>query len=243
MANKFFQPGEERASKVQDLFGRVAPRYDLINDLQSFWLHRWWKHKLIELANPQPGERALDLCCGTGDVTFGLAARGVQATGLDFSEAMLAIARKRALAESKRWKKELAPSFVQADAENLPYADESFDIVTISYGLRNLSDWRRGLAEMHRVAKENARLLVLDFGKPGNPLWRRLYFSYLRRFVPLFGRIFCGDAETHAYILEALEAYPAQKGVAAAMEEIGCSNIAIHNLVGGMMSINYGKKK
>src|SRR4051812_47539661 len=149
MANKFYQPGEERASRVQDLFGRVAPRYDLINDLQSFWLHRWWKRKLIELANPQPGERALDVCCGTGDVTFGLAARGVQATGLDFSEAMLAIARKRALTQSNRWEKESAPSFVQADAENLPYADESFDIVTISYGLRNLSDWRRGLAEMH----------------------------------------------------------------------------------------------
>jgi len=243
MANKFYQPGEERASRVQDLFARVAPRYDLINDLQSFGLHRWWKRKLIQLANPRFGERALDVCCGTGDVTFGLAARGAQATGLDFSEAMLGIARERTGTGSKRWQKDATADFVHSDAENLPYADDSFDIVTISYGLRNLSDWRRGLAEMRRVTKQNGRLLVLDFGKPENLLWRRLYFGYLRRFVPLFGKMFCGDAETHAYILESLEQYPAQKGVAAAMKETGCSEVAIHNLLGGIMSINYGRKK
>src|SRR5258706_424604 len=147
MPNKFYAPGEDRATRVRDLFATVAPRYDLINDLQSFGLHRWWKRKLIKRAAPKNGEQVLDLCCGTGDVTFGLAARGVQAVGLDFSEAMLQIARRRA--EDQR--RDLPPGarvdFVQGDAQSLPYSDDSFHIVTISYGLRNLTDWRAWPAE------------------------------------------------------------------------------------------------
>src|SRR4051812_17670919 len=126
MANKFYAPGEARAGKVHDLFARVAPRYDLINDLQSFGLHRSWKRQLIQMASPRPGERALDLCCGTGDVTFALAAKGVAATGLDFSEAMLDVARRRAESTAHH------VAFEQGDAEQLPYPDNSFDIVTIS---------------------------------------------------------------------------------------------------------------
>jgi demethylmenaquinone methyltransferase/2-methoxy-6-polyprenyl-1,4-benzoquinol methylase len=241
MANKFYQPGEGRAGKVQDLFATVAPRYDLINDLQSFALHRWWKRKLIRLAAPRSGERALDVCCGTGDVSFGFAAKGVQTIGLDFSQAMLSVAQTRSQSGPSSNGAHL--SFVQGDAQNLPYPDNSFDIVTVSYGLRNLTDWKAGLREMYRVAMPGGRLLVLDFGKPENPLWRRLYFGYLRGVVPLFGKAFCGDAQTHSYILESLENYPAQKGVAAAMQEIGCSNVGIHNLIGGIMSINYAQKK
>ena len=231
------------SGKVHDLFAIVAPRYDLINDLQSFGLHRGWKRRLVEMARPQPGECALDLCCGTGDVTFRLAARGVHVTGLDFSEAMLRIAHERALMEAERHPADVRASFVQGDAQRLPYPDESFDIVTVSYGLRNLIEWRAGLLEMQRVAKPGARLLVLDFGKPENRLWRALYFGYLRYFVPVFGRVFCGDTQTHSYIAESLIRYPAQKGIAAAMREIGCSNVSYRNLLGGVMSINYGEKK
>lgn len=237
MANKFYAPGEARARKVHDLFATVAPCYDLINDLQSFGLHRWWKRQLIQMAAPKPGERALDLCCGTGDVTFALAAKGADATGLDFSEAMLDVARRRA--ESRPH----AVTFEQGDAGRLHYPDDSFDIVTISYGLRNLMDWRNGLLQMQRVAKRGGRLLVLDFGKPENVLWRKLYFSYLRGFVPLFGKLFCGDSQTHAYILESLLHYPGQKGIAQGMSDIGCSNVSVRNLVGGIMSINYGQKR
>jgi demethylmenaquinone methyltransferase/2-methoxy-6-polyprenyl-1,4-benzoquinol methylase len=237
VANKFYVPGQDRASKVHDLFAQVAPRYDLINDLQSFWLHRWWKRKLISMAEPQPGERALDLCCGTGDVAFALAAKGARVVGLDFSESMLEVARKRS--QSNPFPVDL----VQGDAEALAFDDNSFDIVTISYGLRNLTDAKAGLAEMFRVAKPGGRLLVLDFGKPDNPLWRALYFSYLRYIVPVFGRLFCGDSQTHSYILVSLRNYPAQKGIAAAMQNIGCSDIRVRNLMGGIMSINYGRKK
>ena len=156
---------------------------------------------------------------------------------------MLRIANHRALREAERHPTDLRASFVQGDAQRLPYPDDSFDIVTVSYGLRNVTDWRAGLAEMQRVAKPGARLLVLDFGKPDIRLWRALYFGYLRYFVPVFGKLFCGDTQTYGYIAESLTHYPAQKGVAAAMREIGCSNVSLRNLLGGIMSINYGEKK
>lgn len=237
MANKYYQPGEQRAAKVEDLFAAIATRYDLINDLQSFGLHRLWKRRMIKLADIQPGERALDLCCGTGDVAFAIAANGAEVTGFDFSAAMLEVARKRASNLQVP-----NPQFVQGDAQATPFPNGSFDIVTISYGLRNLSSFDRGMEEMYRVLRPNGRLLVLDFGKPNNRLLRSLYFSYLNYLVPLFGRIFCGDSATHAYILESLKNYPAQKGVEAKMRALGCKDVRVLNLLGGAMSINYGRK-
>jgi demethylmenaquinone methyltransferase / 2-methoxy-6-polyprenyl-1,4-benzoquinol methylase len=241
MANKFYEPGMARAERVNDLFAAVAPRYDLINDLQSFGLHRWWKHRLVRLAEVRPGCRALDLCCGTGDVAFALATAGAEVTGLDFSEPMLSVARRRASRRSTEGGK-TQPTFLQGDAMSLPFPDNSFDVVTISYGLRNLSDWRRGLGEMFRVSKPGGRLLVLDFGKPDDPWLRAAYFAYLRRCVPLFGRWFCGDADTHAYILESLWHYPAQRGVEQAMLDLDARAVRVVNLLGGVMSLNLGVK-
>lgn len=237
MTNKFYAPGEQRAARVGDLFATIAPRYDLINDLQSFGLHRYWKRQLTHLAAGRSGERALDLCCGTGDVTFALARQGVEAVGLDFSEPMLAVANQR-LAN----KKTPAIQFVRGDAQQIPFPDASFDIVTISYGLRNLADWEAGLREMRRVLRPGGRVLVLDFGKPDNTLWRAFYFGYLRACVPILGRIFCGDADTHGYILESLKHYAAQNGVAAKMRELKFEQVRIVNFMGGIMSINYGVK-
>ena len=246
MTNKYYAPGDERAARVKDLFDTIAPRYDLINDLQSFGLHRLWKRRLIQLANGRPGERGLDLCCGTGDIAFALARRGLEVIGLDFSEPMLAVAKAR-LKTMPHAGEPAAPAsrvqFIRGDAAQIPFPDGSFDVVTIGYGLRNLADWEAGLREMQRVARPGGRLLVLDFGKPDNAIWRAIYFGYLQSLVPLLGRLFCGDADTHGYILESLKHYAAQKGVAAKMEELGLSDARIANLMGGMMSINYARKK
>ncbi len=238
VANKFYIEGEQRGEKVNDLFAQIAPRYDLINDLQSFGLHRVWKRRVVKLATVRAGDRALDVCCGTGDIAFALARGGVEVMGFDFSEAMLAVARNRTNLQSSIPN----PQFQQGDAQQLPFDSNLFDAVTVGYGLRNLPSWERGLREMHRVAKPGGRLVVLDFGKPDIAVWRALYFAYLRWVVPLFGKLFCGDSATHSYILESLLHYPAQRGVADKMRELGCRDVRIENLIGGAMSINYGVK-
>jgi demethylmenaquinone methyltransferase/2-methoxy-6-polyprenyl-1,4-benzoquinol methylase len=290
VANKFYTPGEERAQKVQELFSAIAHRYDLINDLQSFGLHRYWKRRMLSLAGLRPGAKALDLCCGTGDIALGMARAGANAIGLDFSHRMLMEAQRRAksamrqtevagqtnslplnppLHPSQEGNLQQAPqtklpsseglgvgsgrqcaikvrgnlSLVQADALHIPFRSEQFDVVTISYGLRNLADFRAGLGEMWRILKPGGRMLVLDFGKPDNALWRTCYFTYLRWLVPLFGRIFCGDPQTYAYILESLQNYPAHKGVIAAMEEMRCQQIQTVHFLGGVMTINCGVKR
>lgn len=237
MANVFYDPGTQRAAKVNALFNNIARRYDLINDVQSGGLHRWWKRRLVRMADVRAGSAALDLCCGTGDIAFALAKHGARVTGLDFSEAMLAVARERAKAQPG-----CAVGFLQGDAMHLPFADDSFDAVTVGYGLRNLVDPVQGLREMHRVARPGGRLLVLDFGKPSNRLWRKLYYGYLRCMVPVFGRVFCGNWAAYAYILESLEHYMAQEGVAAAMREMGCREVRVLNFFGGAMSINAALK-
>jgi demethylmenaquinone methyltransferase/2-methoxy-6-polyprenyl-1,4-benzoquinol methylase len=240
--NKFLDPGEQRAAKVEKLFTTIAPRYDLINDLQSLGLHRLWKRAMIQMAGAQPGRRALDLCCGTGDVAFALRERGAEVVALDFSPAMLAVAGARAKKQHPGPSAGAPVQFLRGDALNIPFPDASFDVVTVAYGLRNLADWQRGLEEMWRVGRPGARLLVLDFGKPDQPLWRGIYFTYLKFFVPLFGKLFCKDSATHAYIFASLQNYPAQRGVAEKMRALHCRDIQVRNLLGGAMSINLGVK-
>jgi demethylmenaquinone methyltransferase / 2-methoxy-6-polyprenyl-1,4-benzoquinol methylase len=241
VSNVFYVPGEQRAAKVNDLFAAIARRYDLLNDLQSFGLHRRWKHRAAKLANVHHGQRALDVCCGTGDVALALARCGAEVTGLDFSPAMLEIAEARSLKNPQS--AGANPKFIQGDAQQLPFPDNSFDAVTVGYGLRNLASWEAGLREMLRVAKPGARLVALDFGKPPNAPWRAIYFGHLHCFVPLIGRLFCGNADAYAYILESLKHYPAQQGVAEKMRELNLSNVRVINLLGGAMAINYGEKR
>ena len=248
MSNAYYAPGDQRAAKVNDLFARIARRYDFLNDLQSFGLHRLWKRRVVELAQIQSGDHALDLCCGTGDISFALARGGATTTGLDFSAQMLEVAAKRSEEAEARCQNKhpgptvRSPQFLQGDAQQLPFPENSFDIVTVGYGLRNLTSWERGLDEMFRVARPGARLIVLDFGKPANALWRGLYFAHLKMSVPLMGWLFCGDASAYAYILESLKHYPAQLAVAEKMSMLKLENVRVINLLGGAMAINYGVK-
>lgn len=239
MQNEFYSPGEQRAAKVNDLFARIARRYDLLNDLQSFGLHRIWKKRVVNLANVKNGDKTLDLCCGTGDISFALTKQGAETIGLDFSAQMLEVANRR-LRNHKNKIQNL--KFQQGDAQQLPFSDNSFDAVTVGYGLRNLTSWETGLKEMARVAKPGGRIVVLDFGKPQNRLWQKIYFAHLQCSVPLIGLLFCGNAQAYAYILESLKHYPAQLAVAEKMRELNLKNVRVINLVGGAMAINYGEK-
>jgi demethylmenaquinone methyltransferase/2-methoxy-6-polyprenyl-1,4-benzoquinol methylase len=171
-----------------------------------------------------------------------LARTGADAIGFDFSHPMLAVAAERA-AQDPLPAGSGTVCFQQGDALQLPFADRSFDVVTISYGLRNLADFQRGLRELTRVLKPGGRLLVLDFGKPDFLPWRWVYFQYLERICPLFGRIFCGDGDTHGYILDSLKAYPAQHGVDAALRELGYIETRIQCFLGGTMTLNVGQRR
>lgn len=251
MANDFYQPGEQRAQRVRELFSRIARQYDLVNDVQSFGLHRFWKKRLVQLAQARDGERALDICCGTGDLAFRLARTGVRVVGADFTENMLSVAASRGHASNAiennapartNSSPEESPEFVQADAMALPFGDASFDVVTMAYGLRNLADVKSGLREMQRVAKPGARLLILEFGKPDQPVWRSIYYGYLRLFVPVLGRVFCGSASAYAYILESLKNYPGQHGVAEYLRELNLVQVRIISFWGGIMTIHYAEK-
>jgi demethylmenaquinone methyltransferase/2-methoxy-6-polyprenyl-1,4-benzoquinol methylase len=239
VSNTFFVPGKERAAKVNDLFATIARRYDLLNDLQSFGLHRLWKKRVVALAAVKPGDRALDLCCGTGDIAFVLAGQGAEVTGLDFSEKMLEVAQSRQKTGSSKIHN---VKFMQGDAQHLPFPDNSFDAVAVGYGLRNLSSWEAGVQEMMRVTKPGGRIISLDFGKPANGLWRTMYFTHLKCSVPIVGLLFAGRADAYAYIFESLKHYPAQWGVAEKMKELKLTDVRIINFVGGAMAINYGRK-
>jgi demethylmenaquinone methyltransferase/2-methoxy-6-polyprenyl-1,4-benzoquinol methylase len=235
MTNRFHVRGEGRAERVEALFGAIAARYDLLNDIQSLGLHRLWKRRLVALTGLQPGDPALDVCCGTGDIALRLAERGAEVIGLDFSPPMLEVARRRGGGIVR-------PRWMQGDAMRLPFADGTFAAVTVGYGLRNLADWRVGLREMARVTRPGGRVLVLDFGKPDNRWLRRLYFLYLKLMVPLFGLLFCGNAAAYGYILDSLRDYPAQEGVAAGLRALGLESVRVNNLLGGVMSIHVAVK-
>lgn len=227
MQSKFYSPDAQRAAQVNKLFATIARRYDLLNDVMTLGLHRHWKHRLVELAG-EP-RAALDLCCGTGDIALRLPGR---VTGADFTEEMLQVARTRSA----------RVEWTRADALNLPFPDAAFDAVTIGYGLRNLADIERGLRECYRVLRPGGRLVSLDFGKPENPLLRKMFFAHLRFHLPWMGRLSCGDADAYSYILASLEAYPAQRGIKTLMEQVGYRACGFEEFVGGTMAINFGVK-
>jgi demethylmenaquinone methyltransferase / 2-methoxy-6-polyprenyl-1,4-benzoquinol methylase len=236
VTNKYLSYDEQRAPKVRAMFSRLAWRYDLVNDVMSFGLHRLWKRQTVEMALAgMKRPRVLDLCCGSGDLCFLEAARGAGlVVGVDFTLPMLAVANGRRRSEG-------ACSLVNADALALPFRDGSFDVVTISYGLRNVADLPRAVAEMRRVLAPGGRCVVLDFGKPDAALPGLLYAAFLRTMMPAVGWLFHGDPETYLYIPESLERFPAQRGVERLMTDAGFDRVHYQNRLLGTMGINVGE--
>ena len=223
--------------KVDQLFGAIAARYDLVNDIQSLGLHRVWKRRVVVLANFNEGETGLDLCCGTGDIAIGLAKRGGALVGMDLNRPMLQQAAAR-LAKRGEQRVNLA----QANAMQLPLGNHSLDLVTIGYGLRNLANMDDGLREITRVLKPGGRLLILDFGKPKNRIIRSVYFLYLAVMLPVFGWLCCGNASAYAYILDSLKKYSAQKGVTSVLRSTGYKSVKVIEIMAGAMSIHIAIK-
>jgi demethylmenaquinone methyltransferase / 2-methoxy-6-polyprenyl-1,4-benzoquinol methylase len=195
--------------------------------VMTLGLHRYWKRRLVKLAGTP--RKVLDLCCGTGDIALRFPSHVV---GADFTHEMLRVARTRST----------RVMWTRADALQLPFADESFDAVTVGYGLRNLADLGRGLREIQRVLRPGGKFLALDFGKPANPVVRKLFFAHLRFHLPLMGRWSCNDPEAYSYILDSLEAYPAQRGVRELMQAAGFVDCGFEEFIAGTMAINFGRK-
>ena len=235
MESKFYQADEHRAEKVHELFATIARRYDLLNDIMSAGQHRRWKRRLVELAG-EPHD-VLDLCCGTGDIALMFARRGATVTGADFTEEMLRVAATRCGRE-----KISRLQWIRADALRLPFSENSFDVVSVGYGLRNLAEIDLGLREILRVLRPGGKFLSLDLGKPGSKPFRAVYFGYLRVVLPVLGRLFCGDPDTHGYILASLQNYPAQRGTKELMESCGYCECGFEEFSLGSMAINYGSK-
>jgi demethylmenaquinone methyltransferase/2-methoxy-6-polyprenyl-1,4-benzoquinol methylase len=237
VGNKYLSYDDQRAPKVRAMFSRLARRYDLVNDVMSFGLHRRWKKHTVRLALEGHARpiRILDLCCGTGDLSFLAEANarpGSRVIGLDFTLPMLGVAaRRRSLVRSRS-------TFVQGDALCLPFPDATFDAVTMGYGLRNVADPLAALREMRRVLAPLGRVVVLDFGKPDNRAAGIVYKAFLRTMMPLMGWVFHGDPETYLYIPESLERYPAQRGVQALMREAGLEDARYESRLLGTMGLN-----
>ena len=237
MTKRHLSYDAERAPRVREMFSRLAARYDLVNDLMSFGMHRRWKRETVRLAvaGPRPpGVRVLDLCCGSGDLAFAAEASGASVTGADFTLPMLADAPRRQRAGGHR------SVFLCADVLALPFRDGSFDAVTVGYGLRNVADLPR-LSEIRRVLAPGGRAAILDFGKPDNPFAAALYAGYLRTAMPLMGWLFHGDPETYRYIPDSLVRYPGQRGVAQLMRDAGFADPRYENRLLGTMGINLGE--
>jgi demethylmenaquinone methyltransferase/2-methoxy-6-polyprenyl-1,4-benzoquinol methylase len=231
----------DKERRVRGVFDSVADNYDLMNDLMSAGLHRVWKRFTLELAQLRPGQRALDVAAGTGDLAAGLA-RQVGAEGLvavtDINGAMLERGRDRLIDEGYAGN----VCFAQANAERLPFADASFHCVTIGFGLRNVTDKQAALASMRRVLKPGGQLLVLEFSRPALPGLAPLYDAYSFRVLPLLGRVVARDAGSYRYLAESIRVHPSQEEMLAMMREAGLEDCRYHNLSGGIVAVHRGYK-
>ncbi len=231
-------PAGEKASLVKGVFDSVASRYDLMNDLMSGGLHRLWKHFTIETADMRPGQAVLDLAGGTGDLAAKFAGK-VGPDGhvvlADINAAMLEEGRRRLVDRGVAGNTSIA----QVDAEDLPFADGSFDCITIAFGLRNVTDKDRALRSMYRVLKPGGKLLILEFSQPAAAV-KPAYDLYSFRILPLMGRLVAGDEDSYQYLAESIRMHPDQESLKAMMEAAGFERCRYHNLTAGIVALHVG---
>jgi demethylmenaquinone methyltransferase/2-methoxy-6-polyprenyl-1,4-benzoquinol methylase len=227
-----------KAARVRGVFDSVAPKYDLMNDLMSLGLHRAWKAYTVAVANVRPGDKVLDLAGGTGDLARAFAGPVGEAgvvVHTDINEAMLRQGRDRLLDEGK-----VLPT-VLCDAETLPFAGGAFDLVSVAFGLRNMTHKDKALAEMARVLKTGGRLLVLEFSKIAAPL-EKAYDWYSFQVLPRIGQLVAGDGASYRYLAESIRVHPDQAALKAMMKTAGFAHVDVHNLAAGVVALHVGIK-
>jgi demethylmenaquinone methyltransferase / 2-methoxy-6-polyprenyl-1,4-benzoquinol methylase len=231
----------DKARRVRSVFASVAGKYDVMNDLMSFGAHRLWKQFTLSLTGLRPGERALDVAGGTGDLAAGML-RQVGKSGhvvlSDVNPAMLNVGRDRLL--DRGWVGNA--DCIVADAERLPFADDCFDCLTIGFGLRNVTDKAAALASMYRVLKPGGQLLVLEFATPVAPGLKPLYDAYSFNVLPLLGRLVADDADSYRYLAESIRMHPNQETLLKMLADAGFGQTRYHNLTGGIVAVHRGYK-
>lgn len=228
----------DKAKHVRGVFDSVAPKYDLMNDLMSMGLHRAWKAFTVLVANLREGQQVLDIAGGTGDLALAFSkkvGKSGRVVHTDINEAMLRTGRDRLLDAG------VALPTLVCDAEQLPFADGHFDVVSVAFGLRNMTHKDQALAEMSRVIKPGGKLLVLEFSKVAPPL-EKIYDWYSFKVLPRLGQLVAGDSASYRYLAESIRMHPGQDALKAMMKSAGFGHVDYHNLTGGLVALHVGIK-
>lgn len=229
----------QKANFIQEQFERIAERYNLTNDVISLGMHRLWKEKAVHELGLRADGTYLDVCCGTGDLALRIARRlgsKGKVVGLDFSANMLSIAAKQA----GKGAGEATREFIKGDAQDLPFPAHHFDGAVISFGLRNLTDLRKGIKEMARVVKPGGHVVNLDLGHPSLPLFTPVYRAYFCYIVPFVGQILQNDRQAYTYLPESLKTYPSTDGISNIFRQAGLQDIVCHQLALGAVALHVG---
>jgi len=232
-------PFEDKARHVSQVFSSVAKNYDVMNDLMSLGIHRLWKRWTLELTRIRPGEVVLDLAGGTGDLAAQFAQRvgsAGQVVLADINASMIQVGRERLLNRG------IVVDFAQVNAEVLPFADNCFDVISIAFGLRNVTDKEQALSSMLRVLKPGGRAVILEFSKLRYPVIQSLYKHYTFKVLPLLGRLVAHDADSYRYLAESIELHPDQETLVNMMQAVGFERCDYHNLSGGIAAVHRGYK-